>query len=145
MKAERRAGRVHEIHTEIPGRPLNHLMVLCPACPEPGVNIVPQEYKDIPEHLKSASSSPTLWGCTAKQSTRHTCRIDKTLDGNFKQTAGSHTSNNDDIDLIGSSGLYPAAEIMPAYRDRIVTPNDAQKAKAKQVGTCLHNQHASLA
>lgn len=51
---------------------------------------------------------------------RHLVRVEQTLDGNFKQTCGIHTANNDDIDLIGTRGLHPNTEMMKDYRARIV-------------------------
>lgn len=49
LAERRRSGQEHGIDSEVPHRRPNSLAVRCPACPEIGFNVSPEELRDTTE------------------------------------------------------------------------------------------------
>ncbi|KAF9022665.1 hypothetical protein BDZ89DRAFT_1137177 [Hymenopellis radicata] len=102
MKKERRSGKLHDIHLEIPSRQKDHLLVLCQACPEPGFNLEP-DWETIPEEFKHLNS------------------LQLTEDGNFKICMTESPMNDpEDINLIGDKGLQPLPDEFAKYKSTVL-------------------------
>ncbi|KAF9035671.1 hypothetical protein BDZ89DRAFT_1130289 [Hymenopellis radicata] len=119
MKSQRHSGTQHEMHLEFPHRQKNHLMVLCPACPEYGFNM-PKNWTEIPPEY------------------RHLCVIQKMNDGNFKIHCAKKNSDPDDVNLLGDRGLQPNPDTMKEYRARKL-----KKAKKNEEKVPCNNHRAS--
>ncbi|KAF9471316.1 hypothetical protein BDN70DRAFT_939041 [Pholiota conissans] len=121
LMAKEHLGQAHGIDILTPRRPQGNLLVFCPSCPEPGINMEPQ-WEETPMHL------------------RHLNHTLLTLDGNFHLNRYKKNSSSDDYSLYSGHSYYPKDSEFKAYLrslpakdidDKIDCPIKAVKSQNK--------------
>lgn len=106
--ATKRLGQAHGINSLLPHRPQGNLLVFCPACPEPGVNM------------------ETQWQHTPK-SYAHLNQTQLTIDGNFHANRYKKNSSADDYSLFEGRAYYPLATDFKSYLRSLPAQDIADK------------------
>ncbi|KAF8955769.1 hypothetical protein BDZ97DRAFT_1709000 [Flammula alnicola] len=88
LQAKKRLGQAHGIDTVLKNRPEGNLLVYCPACPEPGVNME-MGWEKTPLHL------------------RHLNQMQHTADGNHHANKYIKNTDPDDISLFEGKAYFP--------------------------------------
>ncbi|CAA7271018.1 unnamed protein product [Cyclocybe aegerita] len=87
---------VHSIDVLLPNCPAGNLLVYCPACPEPEVNMEPNWQKTLIEY-------------------RHLNQTQHTLDGNHHTNKFIKNTDLDNVSLFGGRACFPDDAIFQAY------------------------------
>ncbi|KAE9393534.1 hypothetical protein BT96DRAFT_999399 [Gymnopus androsaceus JB14] len=110
LEAKKQFGRLHSdgMNELFPHRPKGNLMLYCPACPEPDVNM------------------ESGW-----ERTPHLNSLKRTVDGNFKTRNYDKKNNTNDVSLFGGRAYMPSEQ---RYQHYLETVLQLQKEKM----TCNH-------
>ncbi|KAF8965358.1 hypothetical protein BDZ97DRAFT_1904028 [Flammula alnicola] len=100
LKAMMRLGQCHGIDQILPNRRPGNLIVFCPACPEPGVNMEPG-WERTPNHL------------------RHLNQTRFTADGNFHLNHFIKNNDPEEISLFRGNAYFPKDEKFKPYIARV--------------------------
>ncbi|KAE9392160.1 hypothetical protein BT96DRAFT_1058534, partial [Gymnopus androsaceus JB14] len=121
LEAEKRFGRLHGdgMNELFPRRPKGNLMLYCPACPEPDVNME-SGWERTPSHL-----------C-------HLHSLKRTVDGNFK--TGNYDKKNDtnDVSLFGGRAYMPSEQRYQHYLETVPQLQKEVRALVSIKTTCNH-------
>ncbi|CAA7263853.1 unnamed protein product [Cyclocybe aegerita] len=106
--AQKRLGQAHGIDECLPHQPKGNLIVFCPSCPEPGLNME-ENWQEMPDELK------------------HLHQTQLTANGNFHANRYTKNSGPDDYSLFDGLAYYPSEAEFQAYLKTIPKKDPNEK------------------
>ena len=124
LTATKRLGQGHGIDNILRNRVPGNLIVHCPCCMEPGVNME-QGWEKTPDFLRSRPvlNNHQLGFRLTCNLVRHLNQAQLTIDGNFHLNKYIKNTDPDDLSLFNGKSFFPRDDLFQAYIKEI--PNNA--------------------
>jgi hypothetical protein len=114
LSTERRSGQLHSIEDHLPCRQKGNTSVLCPVCPEKGINLE-DRYQTTPEGFEFISSLLLIWLLILTSLARH---LHQQHHGNYLASHQVKNCSRKDVSLYKGDTYYPKQE---AYKSTVAS------------------------